>query len=60
MSNNVGCARGFPPSVEVKDETGIEGRVLGAENLGILGIDITWEVVGLVFDLGCVVLLFDL
>ena len=36
-------------TLEGNDDTRIEGWVPGAEDLGILGTNITWEVVGLVF-----------
>ena len=49
MPDNVGRAGGCPPAIEGNDDTRIEGWVLGAEDLGMLGTDITWEVVGLVF-----------
>ena len=48
MPDNVGHARGFPPSLEGNDEMGIEGWALGVEDLGGLGTNIIWEVVGLV------------
>ena len=48
MLDNVGHARGFPPALEGTDEMGIEGWAPGAEHLGGFGIDITWEVIGLV------------
>ena len=48
MPNNVGHVRGFPPALEGNDETGIEGWTPGVEDLGGLGTNITWEVVGLV------------
>ena len=49
MPDNVGHARGFPPALEGINETGIEGWAPGAEDLGGFGIDITWEVVWVVF-----------
>ena len=49
MPDNVGHDGGFPPALEGNDNMGIEGWVLGVEHLGILGTDITWELVGLVF-----------
>ena len=58
--DNAGRAVGCPPALEGTDETGIEGWAPYANGLGGLGIDITLEVVGWYFDLGCVVLLHDL
>ena len=49
MPDNVGHVGGHPPALEGNDDMGIEGWVPGAEELGILGTNITWEVVGLVF-----------
>ena len=49
MLDNVGHVGGFPPALDGNDEMGIEGWVLGAEDLGRLGTYITWEVVGVVF-----------
>ena len=48
MTGNIGHARGFPPTLEHIDETGIECCSPGAKDLGGFGIDIIWEVVGLV------------
>ena len=48
MPDNVGRARGCPSALEGNDETRIEGWAPDAEDLGGLGTEITWEVVGLV------------
>ena len=45
MSDNVDRAGGCPSELEGTDETRIEGRALGVEDLGGLGTYITWEVV---------------
>ena len=49
MKSNVGSAGGYPPTLEGTDEIGIEIWAPGAEDLGGLGTDITWEVVGVEF-----------
>ena len=41
MPNNIGHSDFFPSALEGDEETGIEGWVPGAEDLGILGTDIT-------------------
>ena len=48
MPDNIGCVEVYPLALEGNDETGIEGWVPGVEDLGGLGTDIIWEVVGLV------------
>ena len=48
MPDNIGRVGGYPPALEGTDETGIEGWAPGAKDLGGLGTDIIWEVVGLV------------
>ena len=48
MPDNVGHVGGRPSALEGNDETRIEGWAPGAEDLGGLGTDIIWEVVGLV------------
>ena len=52
VSDNVGRVGGCPPALEGVDKTGIEYWISGAEDLGRLGIDITWEVIGVVIWLG--------
>ena len=47
MPDNIGRAEGFPPTLKGNDKTGIEGWAPGAEDLGGLGRDIIWDVVGL-------------
>ena len=52
MTGNVGHARGCPPTLEGVDETGIKCCSPGVEDPGGFGIDIIWEVVGLVVQQG--------
>ena len=49
MPENIVHDGGFPPALEGDNDTGIEGWVPGVEDLGRLGTDITWEVVGVGF-----------
>ena len=48
MPDNIGRVGGFPPALEGTYETETEGWAPGAEDLGGLGTNIIWEVVGLV------------